>query len=706
MKEWILFVSLISSSLLYAGLDKNVEEKLALFDQRIHKLEERYQAIGKRSAYERRGRLGISLHGKPMARRWLAPHLSDTFTINSYTLAENCFLGVAIEVFDKDQKLVHQEDGPINMRKVNKVRKVDYIKGESLAYKLTFDTKQDDFPDPHYPSSKDQKEAKDILEELMSACHARYQFFLKHQREEVPSRGELTVPRDKTLAGRLIRYFEDDPSQKAALLSGGRESFAARLHISQEASRPKDSIRVQYLIFMADESGLRLSEELIKRRALGVDVSVYIDALSPFLDLRDLKVRKNTRRMYHNLMASGIPVHGYRCGAHHRLIDEIRMSRKSESPVYNQRPHEKFWIVNGKKAILGGMNIGNDYFRLNKAGSGYWRDQDVLVVGKEIVQDMANIYDSNVEAYRASYLDPREDSCFNPYDPIEERVDYHEFKARKTKRYKLRRHRSSKRRAQAHARGAIKEIEADLASGRIHFDFVPLQAARVVHNRPKLKELYIEESYLDLIRNAKDEILISNAYLIPSDPIKKALRRAAKRGVSIYLLSNDYATNDIPPVAMLARYYYKELVDYNYGSTGKEGQSKAIKILEWTGTKPGSEQEQGMNHAKFMIVDRKIVFIGSYNLDPRSRNINSEVGIVFEDQGHKLAEQLADIYMTEDRTFTRQLSYREILSYRRPIGMVRAARLRRKGFKLYKRARQLGREKFFLNVALYNEATW
>ena len=95
------------------------------------------------------------------------------------------------------------------------------------------------------------------------------------------------------------------------------------------------------------------------------------------------------------MMAAGIPVYGYRCsqGGKHHFFDELAVSRRYEKTNWDQRSHEKIWLVNDQEAIVGGINIGNDYFRLNKKGFEYWRDQDLLVRGKEVIQDLINVFE-------------------------------------------------------------------------------------------------------------------------------------------------------------------------------------------------------------------------------------------------------------------------------------------------------------------------
>lgn len=709
-----------------------VDAKLKYLDEEIAKLEGSYKSIGKRRAFSGKIGEGTQVFGAKPSNTSNADF--DMFDIaglselkfEKFSLAENCYLGVGVEMYNPKGELVRREAGPINLRHVIAIDSPDYDPKRDPAFILQFRTK-DERPQPKlYFKTRDHRdEAAEIFTKLRHVCHQRWSFFKKHKPDLPKPSAELKVPDSTDLAGRVVRFHEDDETMRAALLSDGKDSFAARLAISKQAFRPGDSLKVEYLIYSGDEAGIRLSNELIQRREKGVNVEVIIDALSPALDIRSSIDHTNTFRMYRNLMAAGIPVYGFRCAstplgdAWRHLFDEAKLSMRVGSATIDHRPHEKFWIVNGRTAVIGGMNIGNDYFRLNKPGFGFWRDQDILVEGKEIIQDMVNIFDSNVKSYVANFTDPRKDSCFNPYKPVvnggddetskEEELKYQKFKARHSKAYAASGFFGGKHRDKnAHAKNEINRIEARIERGDFKPDWEYLKAARIVHNRPKLRELHIEDTYIDLIDNAREEVIISNAYLIPSENLKTAFRRAARRGVRVVIMSNSEATNDIPTIPALARHGYKEMVDENYGRDGLgKDPMREVEIWEWTGDKNrDGVLEQGMNHAKFLVVDRKIVFIGSYNLDPRSRNINSEVGIVFEGMEHKLGQQLGNQFSVIDRKLAVKIEYSEMLNARKPLDFFEAAALKMQGYYLDDDLVHIGKTHLFLNVAEYNYETW
>lgn len=609
---------------------------------------------------------------------------------------ENCYLGIANTYYKEHGPVSSVEEASIDLRKVEDLSQL-LVKKTYWGIRFQGDLNSDSLPLLYFESSAKVERAYKVLKDLVPLCQKKAEKesgFLN----SVTSPGRLEVPHSEDPFAREIHYFEDDPTMRAALLDA-KMSYTNRLRLAKEAEKQGDSLLVQTLIFMADEAGIRVADELIRKVQNGVRVEVLMDALSSTLDIRNPTVHANTKRMYRNLMAAGIPVYGYRCRGHH-LWDEFKLGTHLHSFILNQRPHEKLWIVNEKKAILGGMNIGNDYFGLNKPGPHYWRDQDILVEGDKILQDMMNIFEANALTYKQNYLDPRKDSCFNPHDPITEKKAYRAFYKAHVKSYQTRK--------DVYPLSMVLKMEREVHDEASEFspDFEDISAMRVVHNRPKLNELLIEDVYIELINNSSEEILIENAYLIPSPPVVRALLQAARRGVDIKIITNGYETNDIPPVAVFARHKYKELVDANLGGDGKDGRPREIEIWEWTGSNSLGVQEQGMNHSKFMVVDRKLLFVGSYNLDPRSREINSEIGVVLEGKQSKLARALAEEFLNTDLSLCKRVHYREILDYRKPIGLAKAMFLKGRGFRLEPSLWQISKEDFFFRIANYKKNIW
>ncbi|MEK7384048.1 MAG: phospholipase D-like domain-containing protein [Elusimicrobiota bacterium] len=139
---------------------------------------------------------------------------------------------------------------------------------------------------------------------------------------------------------------------------------------------------------------------------------------------------------------------------------------------------------------------------------------------------------------------------------------------------------------------------------------------RIVGNHEFLRRLVIREAYVNALRAARAEVLIANSYFIPDWRIRRALRQAAKRGVSVRVLVP--GVSDIPSVRHAMRATYGSLLTHG------------VRIFEWQGP---------MLHAKSVVVDKQWCAVGSYNLDHRSLRHNLEVNLHALDL--PLAEELA-----------------------------------------------------------------
>ena len=183
-------------------------------------------------------------------------------------------------------------------------------------------------------------------------------------------------------------------SCRIAVLPNGDDSFAARIQTLEKADT---SVRVQALVFTGDESGLYIAELLKKKKAQGLDVRVIVDGMSnPW---------PQTQWMYFDLKQHGIEVEGYET-FYLQWLNEIPLASHDAADKLtdpNKRFHEKMWIIDGETdhgvAVVGGLNIANEYFRIDPQDPGrYWRDQDVIVKG-DVVKDMVATFERNFEYF-------------------------------------------------------------------------------------------------------------------------------------------------------------------------------------------------------------------------------------------------------------------------------------------------------------------
>ena len=422
---------------------------------------------------------------------------------------------------------------------------------------------------------------------------------------------------------------------KAAVLWSGEDALRARILSLKQARR---SIRIQALIFRGDETGLHIANLLKQKRKAGLEVRVIVDAAS--------NLDWHTQWMYFDLKRSGVEVEGYEAMYMHWVSAE-----KPADPLRaNKRFHDKMWIIDAEEptaalAIVGGLNIANEYFRVDPTPLNRWQDQDVVLRGP-LVADVTRAFDRNYDFFKG--IKRKRPSLLN--------TDNAWKLARKTvaRIVKLRRPTWLRR-------PILARIKQVLAKEPV-LDFRPV-VARFVQSRPRFGESFIQQAYEDLIRRAERTLFIANAYFIPSRQLTTQLKAAARRGVRVVILTNSPATNDISAVAVVSRYTYKDLLAVNREARGVGNTGGSIAIHEWS----GAPHNEGTLHAKFAVADGKEAIIGSYNLDPRSERLNSETAVALRDAA--LIGKLSKYYVQHLLPRSARVSWDQAAKFRRPKDM-------------------------------------
>jgi phosphatidylserine/phosphatidylglycerophosphate/cardiolipin synthase-like enzyme len=436
------------------------------------------------------------------------------------------------------------------------------------------------------------------------------------------------------------------------VLQGGEDSFAVRMEALRNA---QTSIRIQALVFKGDESGLRIAEVLKQKKAAGLDVRVIVDAFSnPWLQ---------TQWMFFDLKQHGIEVEGYEAMAL-QWLNEVPiplLTPHTDPEQLDKRFHEKMWIIDAETdnalAITGGLNIGNEYFRADPDHpDNTWRDQDIVVRGA-VVGDLVKAFDRNFD-YFVGVKKSRGIFNTNLYWEATRNV------LDKTGKVPI----------SYTTDPAIITNVAQLEARQPSLDFRHA-TCRFLQNRPRLKETYIQQAYIKLLEQAQSEALIANAYFVPTPSISIALKDAAKRCVSIKLISNSPDTNDLPEITLVGRGHYKDLLSVN--STQEvmacNNTDAGIRIWEWTGqTADESTRGQGTMHSKFAVMDGHLSLVGSYNLDPRSEKLNSETAVVFLEP--ELSQQLLHKFFDNDLKHGREVTPEQAAEFEAPEDVIRRFR--------------------------------
>jgi len=447
-------------------------------------------------------------------------------------------------------------------------------------------------------------------------------------------------PQDEVGRKGLFETYAPESNQ-FALLKNGDISFTVRAQLLEQAEK---SIRIQALIFSGDESGLYLAEILKRKKAEGLDVRVIVDATA--------NLGLQTQWMYFDLKQHGIEVQGYE-SLYLEWLNEVPipfLSPAKDPEAPNSRYHEKMWIVDGETengvAVVGGLNIANEYFRVDPSDPGdYWRDQDVVVKG-HIVTDMVTAFERNYQ----HFVDIKESRGILDTDYYWQATrDFLNTVGQLNIPYVK--------------DSDLEERVLQMAQAKPDLRFINARS-RFFQNRARLGESFIFQAYQKLIENAQREIIICNAYFIPSAEFINSIRDAVHRGVQVIILTNSPDTNDLPELTMVGRSYYKNLLMINDEETTLISGGN-VQIWEWYGWRYDDDrQTEGTIHAKYAVFDRRYSLVGSYNLDPRSEQLNSETAVVFESK--ELSTDLARIFYESDLAYSRKVSTQAANEFNEP----------------------------------------
>jgi len=449
--------------------------------------------------------------------------------------------------------------------------------------------------------------------------------------QSISEQTEQTLPIEQGWAGQLNEKFPK-VSAELAFLDEGIDFLRARLDL---IGRAKHSIRLQTFTIYDDETGRIIASALIDRARAGVDVRLILDPVQNFSLPR--------QRLYQTLLSEGVSIQGY-APLYSKFIDRILTESPSQLiEELNMRYHDKLLIIDAEQpdlatAITGGANIGNPYFRvLPDQPEGMWRDRDIKVRGA-IVSHMRSVFDRTFDEFRQRYASGLADWATSILGAV------------------------------ANRRPLLDDpnLDQERLSWILSKLEVPLQLEwneakmRFVSSRPRFGEDFIHPTYAHKMQQAEQSIKILNSYFLPSEELLREIGNAVHRGVHVIILVNHAKAIDFPIVQTLTRSYYREILSHN----SQPGVKGRVDIYEWLGDAVLGNGE-GQNHSKYALFDEQIGIVGSYNLDPRSQNFNSESVIVFESKSAAapFSEEFNQ-FLTPD--YSRMVSMEEAEGYFRP----------------------------------------
>lgn len=401
------------------------------------------------------------------------------------------------------------------------------------------------------------------------------------------------------------------------VLDTGEEALLARAWLADHAER---SIEVQYFIWSADNIGILAVEALLRAAERGVKVRIIVDDLmidAPDKSLLALAHHPNIDiRIYNPKNTVGVPVQK-------RVLNVA-----TDFHGINQRMHDKTFIVDGKVAITGGRNMADEYFDYNHEYN--FRDRDALVLGK-VAQAMQDSFDQFWE----SGLSAPVESLYDGIGLMQKNVKVDDAEAASAYR-ELHEYASNPENFAPEVRAAIGSVPT--AFPRLTEQVVWGQVEFISDVPGKNDNSFrlggggmTTAALAKLVESAQKSLTIQSPYLVLSDEAIALFEKAVARGVLIRINTNSLASSDNLQASSGYRNQRDALIKmgmsiYEY----RPDPAIRCKLLKSAISDKISPPIFAL-HAKTMVVDSSIAFIGTFNLDPRSENLNTEVGVIVRD---------------------------------------------------------------------------
>jgi len=374
------------------------------------------------------------------------------------------------------------------------------------------------------------------------------------------------------------------------------DAFAARVLLAGAAQR---SIDAQYYIWRDDQTGMLLFEALAAAADRGVRVRILIDDQNtkPIEEvLAALAAHANVDVRLYNPFATRSA----------RALDYL-----GDFSRLNRRMHNKSFIADNQAAVVGGRNIGNEYFGAGEAVP--FEDLDVIAIGPAVAEVSAQFdrYWNSASAYPATAIlgAPALDAAARLQTTFAGvRADP------ESQRYL-----AALRDTPLVAQLLERRLELEWADARLVAD----DPAKTLDREARTDLLMLSGLAAGGERPAATFDLIS-PYFVPAERGTAFLEGLARSGIRVRVLTNSYSATDV------------SVVHSGYAKRRCDLTRAGVKLFEMKGTIDRGARGEGARtgssnaslHAKTFASDGARIFVGSFNFDPRSALLNTEMGLV------------------------------------------------------------------------------
>jgi cardiolipin synthase C len=430
---------------------------------------------------------------------------------------------------------------------------------------------------------------------------------LPTERAATPSYA-LTDTADTTLG----RYAANDLAglqgpNGVHLMFRGQDAFLARMALAELAERSLDA---QYYIWHGDQTGRLLIEALLRAADRGVRVRLLIDDVgSAANDMGLLLLDRHPNvevRLFNPLASRSARMLGM-------MFDFART---------NRRMHNKSFTADNQFTIVGGRNIGDEYFEAHSEVD--FGDLDTLTIGAAVA-DVSGLFDRYWNSPVVYAIGDLATARPGAEAYAEARVSLQEV--------------GRTQRGLAYAQA----LSESALAGRLRAGRIPFTAAdvRVLADDPAKVERPDEDPSKNLrpqllpeFAGLRDQLVLVSPYFIPGDEGVQSLRRLRERGIRVRVLTNSLASTDEPAVYSGYAKYQRALLEAGielYEISPAAVRDASGELRRKSDDEPhGSGRSRAALHAKVLIFDCRTFFVGSMNLDPRSAFTNTEVGFMVD----------------------------------------------------------------------------
>lgn len=411
------------------------------------------------------------------------------------------------------------------------------------------------------------------------------------------------------------------------LLSDNTDAFAARFALASSAEKTLD---IQYYIMHNDASGQYLAYAILSAADRGVRVRILVDDIN--LSGRDIRLKMLSQH-------ENIEIRIFNPFVNRDWLRNIELFINLDRA--GRRMHNKVFMSDNSAAIIGGRNIGDEYFDARHSLN--FVDLDLLTVGP-IVSEIATSFN---DYWKSPWATPIEE--LSKTKVVKKQLSHIRRKLKdKWHRAKNLRYFKSLRQSDLTQKITNKKIPYIWAEAKFFYDH-PEKLCR----DSTQKTIHFGPRVLPYFEQAKTELLIATPYFVPGETGSQWFRDKKKQGIQISILTNSLAATDVIAVHAGYKKYRKQLLAADISLFELKPTAKPYSMIAKKLLKASSNASL---HAKYMIVDQRYVFVGSANLDPRSGNLNTEIGIMVDSK--ELAQQAAQLF---SRTTSLENSYQVTL---------------------------------------------